>query len=342
MLLCTPLHIVFGAVPTLAPGIGTLELVATHAMLLDEIDGLAFDHLGNLFGALEINGANGGVVYIDKTSGTVTPLTMGISRADQIAFDPSSHDFFVTSEESAGSATEQRIYRVTPAYVNGVPVAAGTVVTNLTTTLGINEPEGLVVIENNGSSFGSAGELIVAEDLDPGRILHLTPAGVVTVPVLVPISAGLRRPEGLALGDFNGALTEALYAAETRRHRIVRIESDGTVSVFGDPTVVGLSWPDNVEFGPDGFLYVSEDAIGVPGRIIRIAPDGTHGVFAEGFNAPQGLVFDPFSGDLYLSEQGTDSVYRVRFNVVPVPASLPLLVSAFLLSGFLRRKRAGH
>ena len=62
----------------------------------------------------------------------------------------------------------------------------------------------------------------------------------------------------------------------------------------------------NVEFGPDGFLYVSEDLN--PGCIIQIWSDETRSILAEGFNFPQGLAFDPFNGDLYISEQGTDSI----------------------------------
>lgn len=101
-----------GAAPSLRePGAGSLELVAADAVQLLEIDGLAFDGFGNLFGALEIDGVDGGVVYIDKLTGVVTKLTSGIDRADQIALD-SSGDFFVTSEARPPASATMRVYRI--------------------------------------------------------------------------------------------------------------------------------------------------------------------------------------------------------------------------------------
>jgi hypothetical protein len=73
------------------PTIGVLELVTPTAAAqqsLNVIDGLAFDNYGNLFGVREITGSSGGVVYIDKATGSVTTLVTGISRADQIAIHP--------------------------------------------------------------------------------------------------------------------------------------------------------------------------------------------------------------------------------------------------------------
>ena len=273
---------------------------------LDLIDGLAFDAFGNLLGVLEILGAAGGVVYVDGATGEVTKLLSGISRADQIALHPSG-DVFVTSEVVPAS-TSNRVYRVVLGYgANDVPVAAGTTATSLVTSVAINDPEGIVVLPATGP-YGEAGDLYVAEDINPGRILHVDPTtGATTVLV-----SGLARPEGMAFGDFGGNLAAALYVAETLNHRVLRIGSDGTVGVVGDPSRVGLTSPDNVEFGPDGFLYVSEDRFGPASRIIRIAADGTHTVFATGFAQAQGMVFAS-NGDLYISEQDLDRIWRVRF-----------------------------
>ncbi len=65
----------------------------------------------------------------------------------------------------------------------------------------------------------------------------------------------------MAFGDFGGALDPGPYAAETLADNVLRIESNGAVSVLGDPSAVALRHPDNLEFGPDGFLYVSEDRL---------------------------------------------------------------------------------
>jgi sugar lactone lactonase YvrE len=297
------------------PGAGVLELVTppSEAAKLNLIDGLAFDAYGNLLGCLEITGTGGAVVFIDKATGLVTTLVTGISRADQIALHPSG-DFFVTSEVS-GASTTARLYRVTVGYGPGnVPQAATTTAASLTTSLAINNPEGCAVLETTGA-YGNAGDVLVAEDVNPGRILRVDPAtGTTTV-----LASGLRRPEGLAIGDFGGALPLGVVTAETLDNNVLGVAAGGTVSVLGTPAAVSLAAPDNVEFGPDGFLYVTEDRTAPNGRILRIASDGTHSVFAGGFGQAQGMIFDPANGDFYVAEQDSDRVWRVRFGATAVP-----------------------
>jgi sugar lactone lactonase YvrE len=319
--------------PQLAdPRVGSLELVTAPSAPLDLVDGLAFDAAGHLFAALEISGAGGGVVAVDAGSGAVTPLVTGISRADQIALHPSG-DFFVTSEISPG-ATSQRIYRVMVSYgAGGAPVAA--TAASLTTSQAVNNPEGLAVIPSAGD-FGSAGDLYVCEDRNPGRVLRVEPgSGAATLLV-----GALARPEGLAFGG----LPAALYVAETSNHRVLRIDAAGATSVLGDPSAVALASPDNVELGPDGFLYVSEDRPAPNSRLIRIAPDGSHGVFATGFGQAAGLAFHPETGDLYVSEQDFDRIWRVRFRGPRVPGlaapGLVVLAALALASGAALARRA--
>lgn len=298
------------AAPQLSdPSVGSLELVTLSAedrAKLNRIDGLAFDSFGNLFGAVENSGVQGGVVYIDKFTGAVTRLVFGISRADQIALHPDG-DLLVTSEVTPAS-TSNRLFRVAVEYDEaGIPVSA--IRSSIATSQAINNPEGLVVLQEDGD-FGLRGDAIVAEDRSPGRIARVA----LDSGTLIFLAAALRRPEGLALGDFAGMSEEALYAAETSDDNVLRIDANRVVTVFGNPAAVALRRPDNVEFGPDGFLYVSEDRSVPNSRILRVAADGTHSVFATGFGQAAGMVFDPESGDLYIAEQDFDRIWRVRFN----------------------------
>jgi sugar lactone lactonase YvrE len=211
----------------------------------------------------------------------------------------------VTSELNSGSTTN-RIWHIAVTYdAQHRPISATK--SSLATSLAIDDPEGLVVLPIS-SAYGNSGELYTAEDAAPGRILHVTTSGAAS-----SLAGSLQRPEGLAFGDFAGASASALYAAETSTHRIIRIDSDGSVSTFGTPTSVSLTFPDNVEFGPDGYLYISEDRPSPSSRLIRASSDGTHIVFATGFSQAQGLVFDPTNGDLYIAEQNLDRVWRVVF-----------------------------
>ncbi|MFQ5418106.1 MAG: hypothetical protein ACE5FL_13845 [Myxococcota bacterium] len=279
---------------------------------LNLIDGLAFDAFGNLMGALEMVGGSGGVVYVDKNTGLVTSLVTGISRADQIALHPSG-DLFVTSESGAATTTN-KVYRVSVTYdVDNVPLSAAAI--SLTTSQAILNPEGLAVLQASGA-YGSSGDLYVAEDAAAGRIWRIDPGNGATTLFSGPYA----RPEGLAFGDFAGALAPGLYTAETTDDNVVFIDSAGVGSTFGSPAAVGLSRPDNVEFGPDGFLYVSEDRPQPGSRVLRIAPDGTHEVVATGFGQAAGLTFDA-NGDLYVAEQDFDRIWRIRFASAPeIPA----------------------
>ncbi|MEZ5065717.1 MAG: hypothetical protein R3B81_13375 [bacterium] len=305
------------AVPSLTnPEEGVLERLtpASEASKLDAIDGLAFDPYGNLLGVREVSGVGGGVVAIDTETGLVTELLAGVSRADQIAL-VSGGEFRVTSEVTPASPTS-RLFALTLGYTDQVPDPGSTGIASVTTSLAIDNPEGLVILPADGA-YGFAGDAYVCEDRNPGRVLRVRPDGTTSV-----LAAGLSRPEGAAFGDFGGTAAPALYVAETSTHRVIRIDADGTVATLGAPGAVALTSPDNVEFGPDGFLYVTEDRPAPSSRVIRIAADGTHEVFATGFGQAQGMIFAA-NGDFYVAEQDSDRVWRVRFGVATAAAPFP-------------------
>jgi DNA-binding beta-propeller fold protein YncE len=320
------------------PAIGNLTLVTSVPGALSRVDGLAFDPSGNLFAALEVVGNGGGIVYVDKNSGSVSGLLAAISGADQIKY-ASPGRFYVTSELNP-PPSPGGIYRLDVTYGGGLPLSAAS--TYLTTAPGIiSNPEGLVVLPSS-SGFGSAGDLIIAEDLTNGRVIKValgsSPAATT---LLVSSDKALQRPEGLAFGDFSGRAPQALYAAETLANRVLRIDAAGNVSEFGNSSEVGLKLPDNLAFGPDGFLYVTEDLTGTEsGRIMRLDANGNYSTFAQGFKKPAGLAFDPLTGHLYIAEQDSSQIWRVEFAAaVPEPATYTMLLAGLAMLGGAMRKR---
>lgn len=323
------------------PALGSLDRLVQDSSNLPRVDGLAFDGFGNLFAALEVVGSDGGLSWVDTSSGVATRLISGISGVDQVALDPATGELYITTELNPAQTTE-RILRVSVGYDAGQqPISASA--QSLTTTLGIDNPEGLVVLAQDQGGYGNAGDLLIAEDKASGRVLKLAP-GTDPAPTsaLLDSTAGLRRPEGLAFGDFAGNITDALlFAAQTASNNILGIADDGSFSVFGNASAVSLTSPDNLEFGPDGYLYIGEDRANGAGRVLRADAAGNYEVIATGFSETAGLAFDPFSGDLFISEQASRSIWRLSFAPsaqAPAPTTLLLFgVGLFLLR---RHRRA--
>jgi len=302
--------------PQLAPGVpGTLEKFVSDPVNLPRIDGLAFDRFGNLFGVLEVVNSSGGVVYIDKVTGAVTPIALNIPGACRLTVHPNG-DIYASSElpiqvTNGVSVQLGGLYRVKVTYDGANRPMSGTA-SKLTTVL--DGPEGIQPLLIDGA-YGSAGMMLIAEDNIGGRIVRVLPDGS-GLTELVSAAANVQKPEGLEFGTFNGALSPALYAAEKAGGRIMKIGADGAVVTFGDPAAIGgLNGPDNIAFGigttgqPDGYLYVGEK---YGGRIVRIAANGAHTVYATGFDNVEGVAFDPTTGDLYIGEIERSTIWRVR------------------------------
>lgn len=144
-----------------------------------------------------------------------------------------------------------------------------------------------------------AGE-IVRFDVDPDGTVDSGPAVVAT---------GLRDPYGLAFRDGD------LYVGET--HQIIRLTGpdfiEETVIVEGLPT--GGHWTREIEFGPDGRLYVSvgsscnicEEGDERRAAVVRYAADGSgEEIVGAGLRNTAGLAFHPDSGDLWASQNERD------------------------------------
>lgn len=72
------------------------------------------------------------------------------------------------------------------------------------------------------------------------------------------------------------------------------------VSIVADSAERPIEHPTSMAWGPDGALYVSR----MEGPIVRVAPEGTRTIFAEGFAVPLGLAFRPGTGELFVAHRG--------------------------------------
>jgi hypothetical protein len=87
--------------------------------------------------------------------------------------------------------------------------------------------------------------------------------------------------------------------------------------VQATPYAEGLTTAIDLAFGPDGSLYVVEmrSVIGLPGRVLRIAPNGTRTVVADGLDFPTGVAVG--NRVFYVTNHGTSpgigEVLRFRF-----------------------------
>ena len=125
----------------------------------------------------------------------------------------------------------------------------------------------------------------------------------------VPTSV-VQGPDG---AFYVGELTGAPFpAGDARVYRVVPGEAP-TVFHAGFKTIIDL------DFGPDGSLYVLEHATGPvffggPGQVVKVAPNGTRSVVVGGLTRPTSILAGD-SGELYVSNQGvsllTGEVLRI-------------------------------
>ena len=113
-------------------------------------------------------------------------------------------------------------------------------------------------------------------------------------------TAVVKGPDG---AYFVSELTGTPFSAGAARiYRVVRGEAP-QVYLSGFKTAIDL------DFGPDGSLYVLQLATGPvffsgPGEVVRVAPDGTRSVIVSGLTMPTSVVVGP-DGALYVTNQGT-------------------------------------
>jgi glucose/arabinose dehydrogenase len=184
-----------------------------------------------------------------------------------------------------------------------------------------------------GLDFFEDGDAIVTER-DSRRVLRVDAEGSHEITELgiieeaAPISeAGLL---GVALSpDFERDRTVYFYASTTEDNRVLRAELDGDRLGEPEPILTGIPVGQihdggRLEFGPDGYLYVSTGESGTPtlaqdrdslgGKVLRITPDGKPApgnpfdseVWSWGHRNIQGLAFDD-DDRLWASEFGLNT-----------------------------------
>ena len=181
---------------------------------------------------------------------------------------------------------------------------------------GIEEPEGPVVL--NDGSF-----LVVEMDPLKGCITHISKDGKKK-----KIIASTGRPNGLAI-DSNGYI----WAAESGNASLIRVTMDGKVETFlKDCNGEEFLFPNDLAFGPDGKLYLTDSGISpsdfvingkirddfkqikYDGRIYVIDKDNKHIEKLDGgLKFTNGLAFGP-SNDLFVNETITGNVYKYAWD----------------------------
>jgi gluconolactonase len=166
------------------------------------------------------------------------------------------------------------------------------------------------------------GSWLVAElAFDRGRITRVSGDGTQHS---VAVETG--RPNGLAL-DAAGAV----WACETLTPALLRLDarSGAVETVLRDVDGVPLLWPNDLCFGPDGALYMTDsgllvrdflddrgrpvpdcESLPMDGKLIRYdPPSGRAEILDAGFQFTNGIAFGP-DGMLYVNETITGNVYR--------------------------------
>lgn len=146
-------------------------------------------------------------------------------------------------------------------------------------------------------AFDSAGNVVASDDL--GNLVTIDPSGRrrLFVPNAAEFIAGIRY---LPSGD--------LIYLDAALGDVVRVSPSGSRRVI----LSGLLYPNGLEIGLDGQLYLTEQT---GGRIRRVDPDsGAFTILASGLRDPNGLSFAPDYRTLYFGTFGTGQILALHLD----------------------------
>lgn len=111
---------------------------------------------------------------------------------------------------------------------------------------------------------------------------------------------------GLGIASGTRVLPDgSVVINSVERGAIQKITPDGTVTTL----VSGLAYPNGLELGTDGFLYVAENG---SDTVRRVDPEtGENEVIGDGMIAPNGLSFDDAHDTLFVGSFGGGMVYAI-------------------------------
>jgi len=211
---------------------------------------------------------NGAGKIIRLRRGEVSVVAAGFSRPDGLLLR--GNILFITEEVAEGRVLEFDL---------------GSKKQRVLATL--HNPEGIDMLPD--------GDIVVSEDSINGRLLRVRRQGAMAVEVIL---GGLNRPEGL-VAKSDGTV----IFAETATGRVLSCKS-GEVNVVVDD----LDEPDQVEYAPDGSLWITEDTR--DGRLLRLW-DGALETVLSGLRSPQGMAFGS-DGSVWLAERGRHRLLEIH------------------------------
>jgi hypothetical protein len=290
---------------------GNLGLfVPGNAAVLQNPGGLAFgpDRNGDAVPDLYVVGrvSNNIVVYDGNTGAVVeqfVPASAGLNGSAFLTFGPNGDLFTSTGTDRANRDTVVRIDQATK---------------TVNTFISPNSPGGNGgLLGAKGMAFGPDGNFYVAS-YDTNQVLRYDgTTGAFLSAFVAAGSGGLSGPSGIRFGlDRNGDAVPDLYVASNLTNQIlVYSGTDGSfVGVFVAAGSGGLAGPHDMQFGPDGNLYVVSSATSYE-QVFRF--DGASGAFLDipiatgsGIGPETTFIaFDP-QGNLYASSQYASEVLR--------------------------------